>query len=94
MSGIYEEVEIEDMHWNEEELAYTYPCPCGDKFSIDLEDLYDGEDVASCPSCTLRIRVIFEESDLPSLPPEMECGVDESSLVETEQKNSEVASVA
>ena len=73
MSGIYEEVEIEDMHWNEEELAYTYPCPCGDKFSIDLEELYDGEDIASCPSCTLRIRVIFEESDLPPLP-EMEEG--------------------
>jgi hypothetical protein len=23
--------------------------------------LYDGEDVATCPSCTLRLRVIFEE---------------------------------
>ena len=72
MAGVYEEIEIEDMHWNEEELSYTYPCPCGDKFSIDLEELYDGEDIASCPSCTLRIRVIFEESDLPPLPPEVE----------------------
>jgi hypothetical protein len=58
--GIYEEVEIEDMVFDKEKLEFTYPCPCGDKFSISLEELDDGEDVASCPSCTLRIRVIFD----------------------------------
>jgi hypothetical protein len=25
------------------------------------EDLLDGEDIAQCPSCTLRIRVIYDE---------------------------------
>ena len=68
MSGIYEEVEIEDMDYNAEEMIYSYPCPCGDRFQIMLEDLYDGEDVANCPSCTLRIRVIFDEDALPPLP--------------------------
>jgi hypothetical protein len=72
MSGIYEEVEIEDMTWDEDTLTYTYPCPCGDKFSIALEELYDGEDIASCPSCTLRVKVIFDEESLPELPPEEE----------------------
>jgi diphthamide biosynthesis protein 3 len=43
MSGIYEEVEIEDMTYDEETLTYYYPCPCGDKFSITLEDLLDEE---------------------------------------------------
>lgn len=70
MSGIYEEVEIEDMDYNAEEMIYSYPCPCGDRFQIMLEDLHDGEDVANCPSCTLRIRVIFDEDALPSLPEE------------------------
>ncbi len=28
------------------------------------EDLRDGEDVAGCPSCSLRIRIIFDEEDL------------------------------
>ena len=70
MSGIYEEIEIEDMVYDVDSLTYFYPCPCGDKFSITLDELYDGEDVASCPSCTLRIRVIFEEGDLPELPPD------------------------
>ena len=38
-----------------------------DKFNISLEELYDGEDIATCPSCTLRIRVIFDEDSLPPL---------------------------
>lgn len=70
MAGIYDEIEIEDMKYDEENFVYTYPCPCGDKFSIALEELYDGEDIASCPSCTLRIRVIYDDCDLPELPSE------------------------
>jgi diphthamide biosynthesis protein 3 len=66
--SIYEEVEIEDMVYDPKELMYTYPCPCGDKFRISLEELWDGEDIAKCPSCTLRIMVIYEEEDLPPLP--------------------------
>lgn len=67
--SIYEEVEIEDMTYNESDYSYTYQCPCGDIFRITLEELYDGEDIAKCPSCTLRIMVIYELSDLPPLPP-------------------------
>ena len=67
MASIYEEVEIEDMTYEAETQTYFYPCPCGDKFFILLEDLYDGEDIATCPSCTLRIRIIFDEANLPAL---------------------------
>jgi diphthamide biosynthesis protein 3 len=67
MSEVYEEVEIEDMTFNAETQEYTYPCPCGDKFSISLEELHDGDDIALCPSCTLRVRVIFDEDSLPPL---------------------------
>lgn len=70
MTSIYEEVEIEDMIYDEDDFSYTYPCPCGDTFRITLEELYDGDDIAKCPSCTLRVRVIFDEEDLPDLPPE------------------------
>lgn len=65
MSSIYDEIEIEDMIFDKETEIYTYPCPCGDKFTISLEDLYDGDDIATCPSCTLRIKVIFDEELLP-----------------------------
>ena len=58
--AIYEEVRIEEMEWNEEEEAYFYPCPCGDQFIMPIEDLEDGEDIALCPSCSLRIRVLYD----------------------------------
>lgn len=65
--SIYEEVEIEDLDYDPKTQIYTYPCPCGDKFSISLEALWDGEDIATCPSCTLRIEIIYDEEDLPPL---------------------------
>jgi len=34
-----DEVEIEDMVWNEDLEAYTYQCPCGDLFQITLVSL-------------------------------------------------------
>ncbi|KAF0699544.1 Aste57867_9881 [Aphanomyces stellatus] len=65
--SVYDEIEIEDMEWNEKDQMYTYPCPCGDNFFITLQDLYDGDDIGSCPSCSLTIRVIFDEDNLPEL---------------------------
>lgn len=58
--SVYDEVEIEDMTFDEALQIYHYPCPCGDKFEISLADLRDKEDIAVCPSCSLMIRVIFE----------------------------------
>jgi CSL zinc finger len=34
MSIYHDEVEIEDMEFDEETETYYFPCPCGDKFSI------------------------------------------------------------
>ena len=34
MSIFHDEVEIEDMEYDEETETYYYPCPCGDKFEI------------------------------------------------------------
>ena len=45
--------------------TYTYPCPCGDRFQISIDDLRDGEEIAVCPSCSLMIRVIYDVEDLP-----------------------------
>ena len=66
-AAVYDDVEIEDMEFDEEEQVYSYPCPCGDRFSIDLEDLYAGEDIATCPSCSLTIRVVFKLETLPDV---------------------------
>ncbi|KAG2613473.1 diphthamide biosynthesis protein 3-like [Panicum virgatum] len=59
----YDEVEIEDMEWNAELKAYTYPCPCGDLFQITLEDLRLGEEIARCLSCSLFLTVVYNAED-------------------------------
>ena len=58
--SIYDEIEIEDMVFDSALQIYHFPCPCGDRFEIALDDLRDGEDIAVCPSCSLMIKVIFE----------------------------------
>ncbi|KAK4111082.1 diphthamide biosynthesis protein 3 [Canariomyces notabilis] len=79
--SIYDEVEIEDMTFDETLQIYHYPCPCGDRFEISLADLRDGQDIGVCPSCSLMIKVIFEMEDLPKPP-------------ETEQETAQVAIAA
>ncbi|KAK3304703.1 uncharacterized protein B0T15DRAFT_495146 [Chaetomium strumarium] len=66
--SIYDEVEIEDMTYDETLQIYHYPCPCGDRFEIALCDLQDGQDIGVCPSCSLMIRVIFDADNLPKPP--------------------------
>ena len=60
MTAVYDEIEIEDMTFDEALQIYTYPCPCGDRFEVLLDDLRHGDDIAQCPSCSLQIRVVFE----------------------------------
>ncbi|KAE8147425.1 zf-CSL-domain-containing protein [Aspergillus avenaceus] len=62
--SIYDEIEIEDMTFDPVLQIYHYPCPCGDRFEIAIDDLRDGEEIAVCPSCSLMIKVIFDMDDL------------------------------
>lgn len=63
MAVFHDEIEIEDMEYDNEAETYYYPCPCGDRFEITKEDLINGEDVAKCPSCSLMIKVIYDIDD-------------------------------
>lgn len=60
MSVYHDEIEIEDFDYDEETETYYYPCPCGDRFQITKEELASGEDTATCPSCSLIVRVIYD----------------------------------
>lgn len=64
---MYDDVEIEDMRYDDATSSYKYECPCGDLFEISLGELQDGEEVAYCPSCTLVIRVIYDPVDFADL---------------------------
>lgn len=64
--------------------VWTYPCPCGDKFVISREDLVCGEEVARCPSCSLIIKVIYDESFLDKFSKKKD---DEETATENETEN-------
>lgn len=63
MSVYHDEVEIEDFEFDEDDQTYYYPCPCGDRFEISLEALQAGEEEATCPSCSLIVKVIYDPED-------------------------------
>uniref|UniRef100_A0A8C9PUK5 Diphthamide biosynthesis protein 3 n=1 Tax=Spermophilus dauricus TaxID=99837 RepID=A0A8C9PUK5_SPEDA len=56
------QVEIESFQYDEDSKTYFYPCPCGNNFSITKEDMENGQDVATCSSCSLIIKVIYDRS--------------------------------
>ncbi len=76
--NFHDEVELEDFEWDPEESAWTYPCPCGDRFVITQDELEFGEEVATCPSCSLIVRVIYDADNLPEPPEEEEVKIKES----------------
>jgi len=63
MAVYHDEIEIEDFEYDDQLELYHYPCPCGDRFEITKEDLAGGEEVATCPSCSLIIKVIYDQED-------------------------------
>lgn len=60
MVNYYDELEIEDFAWDPKARVFHYPCPCGDRFEITKSQLRDGEEVATCPSCSLIVRVVYD----------------------------------
>ena len=64
VENIYDEIEIDDMDFESDDNTFYYPCPCGDKFRITLEQLKEGVVIATCPSCSLQIKIISDEDFL------------------------------
>lgn len=62
----WDEVDLLDMTYEEPNEMYTYPCPCGDFFVFSLEDVYDLEEIAPCPSCSLLLRVKYDPEEFLS----------------------------
>jgi diphthamide biosynthesis protein 3 len=59
MGNYYDELEIEDFAWDSEARVF-HPCPCGDRFEISKAQLRNGEEIATCPSCSLIVRVVYD----------------------------------
>ncbi|KAM7455316.1 hypothetical protein BLSTO_03928 [Blastocystis sp. subtype 1] len=61
---IYEELFLDQLTFVPEEQCFTYPCPCGDTFTFFVEELQQGECIATCPSCSLNVKLVLKEGEL------------------------------
>ena len=57
--AVHEEVKLSEMEFDPELDGYLYDCPCGDEFYISTQNLKKGLNIAECPSCSLKLRVLF-----------------------------------
>ncbi|KAL8431439.1 hypothetical protein ACSSS7_005268 [Eimeria intestinalis] len=65
----YEEVRLQELEFDALDQHFVYPCPCGDLFELPLADLRaaaasaetQGFALASCPSCSLKIKACVED---------------------------------
>ncbi|XP_012251234.2 DPH3 homolog [Athalia rosae] len=86
MPVYHDEVEIEDFEYDEDEETYYYPCPCGDQFQISKTDLANGEEDATCPSCSLVIKVIYDKEKFLASGQEQATGKNAETAEDRRQK--------
>ncbi|KAK6631811.1 Diphthamide biosynthesis protein 3 [Polyplax serrata] len=83
MESYYDEIEIEDFEYDSEQDTYYYPCPCGDRFQITKAELIAGEETATCPSCSLIVKVIYDKEDFQDNESQSEENKEEGKLIKT-----------
>ncbi|WRT66513.1 diphthamide biosynthesis protein 3 [Kwoniella shivajii] len=83
MPNYYDELEIEDFAWDPIARVFHYPCPCGDRFEISKDQLREGEEIAICPSCSLIVRLDWEDYVTSDEEDEVDTPDTEESPVET-----------
>ncbi|CAO3609272.1 unnamed protein product [Cunninghamella echinulata] len=60
---VNDEIDLDDMEYNEELASYSLKCRCSGIYYITEEELEDGIDIIGCDNCSLKIRVIYDVVD-------------------------------
>lgn len=63
MAEHIQQVNIEDFTYDEDLETYFHPCSCGEKYEIFKGDLINGEDMATCCGCSMKIKIIYNPDD-------------------------------
>jgi len=56
----YNEVDLDDLPFDESTSSYTHVCRCGARQVIEEETLMRGVDLFPCNQCSLLVRIMFE----------------------------------
>ena len=60
---ITDEVDLDDMNYDEKTGVYSFVCRCGDCYDIDNDELEAGAEIVHCGGCSLAIRVLYDTAE-------------------------------
>ncbi|ORX48568.1 DnaJ-domain-containing protein [Hesseltinella vesiculosa] len=60
---INEEVDLDDMEYDEDLASFSLVCRCSGVYVISEKDMELGMDTVGCDNCSLRIRVLYDIVD-------------------------------
>ena len=55
-------LDLDEMTYDPEACSYSAPCRCGGCYGITEGEMEGGVDTVNCSTCTLSIRVLYQEA--------------------------------
>ena len=60
---ISEEIDLNEMSFDEQNDIYTWSCRCGGNYRVSVAQLVDGIDTVPCDGCSFAIRISYQEQE-------------------------------
>ncbi|KAK3835792.1 MAG: hypothetical protein JOS17DRAFT_519049 [Linnemannia elongata] len=60
---VHDDIDLDDMDFDEELGSYTSPCRCSGEYIISEDELELGVDTVVCSTCSLIVRIHYEAAD-------------------------------
>ncbi|KAF9381081.1 Diphthamide biosynthesis protein 4 [Podila verticillata] len=60
---VNDDIDLDDMDYDEESSVYTSPCRCSGEYIISEDELELGVDTVVCSTCSLIVRIHYEVAD-------------------------------
>eukprot|EP00941_MAST-03F_sp_MAST-3F-sp1_P003559 g3559.t1 len=62
MTSVRDEKDLDEFDFCEESRIFHCSCRCGGEITISEKDLEEGYDVAGCSSCSILVKVSYEDA--------------------------------
>lgn len=60
---VNDDIDLDDMEFDEESGTYASPCRCSGEYIISVNELELGVDTVTCSTCSLIVRIHYEAAD-------------------------------
>ncbi|KAF9149102.1 Diphthamide biosynthesis protein 4 [Linnemannia schmuckeri] len=60
---VHDDIDLDDMDFDEGSGSYTFPCRCSGEYIISEDELELGVDTVVCSTCSLIVRIHYEAAE-------------------------------